>query len=146
MSSIRWDSIAVGSVIQYVLRPSPCYNSGMRSIQFQVLPAPEILQNDVECFAIAHNPGEEALAIKQCPNGLPGIVFQHHQGRSAVGSVVTPSGLNSSYSRHQSILRHYAKKPFSKRRGFSRCSGIFLSLNMTDFYNYLSRLRSNIHV
>jgi AraC-like DNA-binding protein len=68
----------------------------MRSIQFQVLPAPDILKNDVECFAIAHNPGEEALAIKQCPNGLPGLVFQHHQGRSAIGSVVTPSGLHSS--------------------------------------------------
>ena len=67
----------------------------MRSIQFQVLPAPDILKTDVECFAIAHNPGVEALVIKQCPNGLPGIVFQHNQGRSAVGSVVTPSGLHT---------------------------------------------------
>jgi len=70
----------------------------MRSIRFQVLPAPDILKNDVECFAIAHNPGEEALTIQQCPNGLPGIVFQHHQGQSAIGSVLTASGLHSSVS------------------------------------------------
>ncbi len=68
----------------------------MKSIKFSTLPAPEILRDYVECFAIAQNPGGEALAIKQCPNGLPGIVFQHNQGRSAIASVVTPSGLNSS--------------------------------------------------
>jgi AraC-like DNA-binding protein len=68
----------------------------MKSIKFSTFPAPEILKNEVEGFAIAEYPGEEALAIKLCPNGLPGIVFQHHQGRSAIGSVVTPSGLNRS--------------------------------------------------
>ena len=31
-----------------------------------------------------------------CPSGLPGIVFQHNQGRSALESVISPSGLNSS--------------------------------------------------
>ncbi len=54
----------------------------MRSIRFDILPAPEVLRNDVECFRIAEYTGEEGLAIHVCLNGRPGIVFQHHQGRS----------------------------------------------------------------
>jgi len=67
----------------------------MRSIKFNLLPAPEVLKNDVECFRIAEYTGEEGLAIKVVPNGAPGIVFQHHNGQSVIENIVTPSAITS---------------------------------------------------
>src|SRR5258708_12679879 len=64
----------------------------MSSITFTILPAPEILKNDVECFRIAEYTGEEGVAIKVSPNGVPGIVFQQNNGRSALENIITHSG------------------------------------------------------
>jgi AraC-like DNA-binding protein len=64
----------------------------MSSIQFTMLPAPEILQNDVECFRIVEHTGKEGLAIKVSPNGVPGIVFHQNNGRSALENIITHSG------------------------------------------------------
>ena len=64
----------------------------MSSITFTMLPAPEILKNDVECFRIAEYTGEEGVAIKVSPNGVPGIVFQQNNGRSALEKIITHSG------------------------------------------------------
>ena len=64
----------------------------MSSISFDLLPAPEILKNEVECFSIAEYCGDEALAIKVSPRGIPGIVFQHSDGRSAIDNITTRSG------------------------------------------------------
>jgi AraC-like DNA-binding protein len=72
------------------------YHSDMSSIKSTILPAPDILKKDVECFRIAEYTGEEGLAIRVCLNGLPGIVFQHHNGRSPVESIITPSRSNFS--------------------------------------------------
>jgi hypothetical protein len=66
----------------------------MRSSKFTILPAPEILKNDVECFRIAEYAGEEGLAIKVCLNGMPGIVFQHNKGQSPIENIITPSRCN----------------------------------------------------
>jgi len=66
----------------------------MGSIKFNILPAPEILKNDVEFFRIANYTGEEGLAIKVYLNGLPGIVFQHNKGRSPIENIITPSRCN----------------------------------------------------
>src|SRR5258708_37668347 len=54
----------------------------MRSIQFTILPAPDILKKDVECFRIAHYSGEEGFALTVSPSGMPGIVFQQNNGQS----------------------------------------------------------------
>ncbi len=64
----------------------------MSSVQFAMLPVPDILKNDVECFRIAKHTGEEALAIKVSPNGVPGMVFQQNNGRSALEKIITQSG------------------------------------------------------
>src|SRR5713101_554014 len=64
----------------------------MGSIRFTILPAPEILKNDVECFRIAEYTGEEGVAIKVSPSGVPGIVFQQNNGRSALETIITHSG------------------------------------------------------
>jgi AraC-like DNA-binding protein len=66
----------------------------MGSIKFNILPAPEILKNDVEFFRIAHYTGKESLAIKVYLNGLPGIVFQHNKGQSHIENIITPSRCN----------------------------------------------------
>jgi len=64
----------------------------LSSIKFTILPAPEILKNDVECIRIAEFTGEEGLAIKVSPSGVPGIVFQQNNGRSAIENIITNSG------------------------------------------------------
>ncbi|MFC6230726.1 helix-turn-helix domain-containing protein [Paenibacillus allorhizosphaerae] len=64
----------------------------MRSIAFTTVPPIEELRSDVEYFRIAEYAGSEAMAIKVCPNGLPGLVFQHSYGRTAIKCIVTDSG------------------------------------------------------
>ena len=68
----------------------------MRSYKFNILSPPEILKRDVEYFRIAEYTGEEGLTISVSLSGLPGIVFQHHNGRSPVESIITPSRSNFS--------------------------------------------------
>jgi len=58
-------------------------------------PGPGNPQNDVECFRRAEYTGEEGVAIKVSPNGVPGIVFQQNNGRSAIEHIITHSGRKS---------------------------------------------------
>jgi AraC-like DNA-binding protein len=67
----------------------------MRSIQFSTVPSPEILKRDVECFRIIKYRGDEGSSIKVSPNGMPGIVFQHCNGRSAIENISMPSRIVS---------------------------------------------------
>src|SRR5260370_14995761 len=64
----------------------------MSSVKFTMLPVPEILKNDVECLRIAEYTGEEGLAIKVSPSGVPGIVFQQNNGRSALETIINHLG------------------------------------------------------
>lgn len=61
-------------------------------LKFKIIPAPEKLKEEVECFRIIEYSGEEGLAIKVFPNGVPGIVFQHINGHPAIENITTPSG------------------------------------------------------
>ncbi len=63
----------------------------MRSIKSNILSPSEILKNDVECFRIIRYSGDEGSSIKVSPNGMPGIVFQHCNGQSAIVNISTPS-------------------------------------------------------
>jgi AraC-like DNA-binding protein len=58
-------------------------------MQFTVIPIPEILRDDVECIRISHFDGDQPVAINVCLNGLPGIVFQHHNGYSPIERIST---------------------------------------------------------
>ncbi|MET3699569.1 AraC-like DNA-binding protein [Bacillus oleivorans] len=64
----------------------------MGIIDFTVLPPVGTLCNDVDSFRIARYGGEEALSIKVCPHGFPGIVFQQNNGQSAIKDINTKSG------------------------------------------------------
>ena len=68
----------------------------MSSIQFTFLPAPELLKNDVECLRIAHQSSGEAVSIKVAPSAVPGIVFCHNSGQSAIEQIITQSRRQSS--------------------------------------------------
>jgi len=67
----------------------------MSSIQFSTVPSPEILKRDVECFRIIKYRGDEGSSIKVAPNGMPGIVFQHRNGQSAIENISLPSRIVS---------------------------------------------------
>lgn len=64
----------------------------MSSIKFIILEPGELLKKDVEYFRICNYCGKESLAINVCPNGFPGIVFQHSNSQPAIKSIVTSSG------------------------------------------------------
>jgi AraC-like DNA-binding protein len=64
----------------------------MSTIQFEILPAPDALKNDIECFRVATYAGFEEIAVRVCPNGFPGIVFQHYKGKSVIKNIVTDAG------------------------------------------------------
>ncbi len=61
-------------------------------LEFTILQPPKSLLGEVECFRLVTCPAKGRLAIKVCPNGLPGIVFQHRHGQSAIENIVTDSG------------------------------------------------------
>ena len=63
----------------------------MSTLPFSVFPPAPALRHDVECIRSAVHTGREAVTIKICPNGLPGIVFQIGQGGSAISSISTRS-------------------------------------------------------
>jgi AraC-like DNA-binding protein len=61
----------------------------MGTITFDVLPPSDTLARDVECIRIAKHTGQdEPLAVKICPNGLPGLVFNAGEdGSAAIESI-----------------------------------------------------------
>lgn len=61
----------------------------MTAIKFKILPVPDILKNDLECFRLSTYAGLKEIAVRVCPNGFPGIVFQHHNGKSVIKNIVT---------------------------------------------------------
>lgn len=64
----------------------------MDSINFTVIPTAKALCRDVEYFRIAEYNGKEGLSIKICPNGFPGIVFQHGNGQPVIKNIIVSSG------------------------------------------------------
>ena len=64
----------------------------MGSLNFRILPAPTALKDDVTCFQIVEYTGQGAVAINVLPNGVPGLLFQHSNGCSAIEKITTHSG------------------------------------------------------
>ena len=68
----------------------------MGSNRFRVLPPPEILKRDVECFILNRFSGNRKVEINVFSNGIPGIVFHHTDGHPAIKSILTQSGRETS--------------------------------------------------
>lgn len=64
----------------------------MSSVRFQNVSIPKPLQGDVESIRIVEYSDNKGLAINVLPNGIPGIVFQHMSGQSAIDNITTPLG------------------------------------------------------
>lgn len=60
-------------------------------ISLTILPAPKNLEKDVECFRLFEYAGRDSLAIKIAPIAVPGIVFQHKHGQSAIKRIAIPA-------------------------------------------------------
>jgi AraC-like DNA-binding protein len=65
-------------------------------ISIKVIPAPEKLKADVECFRIFNYRVPKSLSIKVSPIAVPGIVFQSKKGRSAIKNLTVRAEVNSS--------------------------------------------------
>lgn len=64
----------------------------MTAINFDIVSPPAALKNDVECFRTIEYSSDDGPSINVCISGLPGIVFQHHNGCSPIEHIVTRSG------------------------------------------------------
>ena len=60
--------------------------------QLSVLAPPQSLQRDIECLLLYEFNGQEQTASRIFPNGIPGIVFHHQNGNSAIESIQMQSG------------------------------------------------------
>ena len=65
----------------------------MHPVRAVTLPPPPALAEDVECFCVVEHTVDAALSIDVSPQAVGGIVFQHHNGRSALQGITTPSAV-----------------------------------------------------
>jgi len=61
-------------------------------MKYKFVAIPEILQEHVEAIIVANHNGEMDMSVNVCLNALPGIVFQHNNGRSPIDNMTTSSG------------------------------------------------------
>lgn len=74
-------------------------------MKHKLVAIPEILQEHVELITVAEHNGEADLATSGYLNALPGIVFQHNNGRSPIHTITT----SSSYRAHTPTLFVYGQ-------------------------------------
>ncbi|MEZ4668434.1 MAG: helix-turn-helix domain-containing protein [Anaerolineae bacterium] len=65
-------------------------------MQYTLLPPPPALRSDVECISVVECCGAQEMALNVSPAGLPGLVFQHQNGRPVIERIVTRSGRQTS--------------------------------------------------
>lgn len=89
-------------------------------MEYQFVAIPEMLQEHVEAITIGHHDGETKLDVNVCLNALPGIVFQHNNGRSPIDSMTTSSScltytptLFAYGQMTERSIMHYKKQPFT---------------------------------
>jgi hypothetical protein len=61
-------------------------------LKYKLVAIPKILQEHVELITVAEHHGETNLSTHIYLNALPGIVFQHNNGRSPIDHITTSSG------------------------------------------------------
>jgi AraC-like DNA-binding protein len=61
-------------------------------MKYKFVVIPELLQEHIEAIIVANHNGETDMAVNVCLNALPGIVFQHNNGRSPIEHITTSSG------------------------------------------------------
>lgn len=115
-------------------------------MKYKFVAIPEILQEYIEAIIIAKHKGETKLATNICLNGLPGIVFQHHNGRSPIDNMMTSSGYHANtltlfvYGQmtERSIVS-YKKEPFTATTIFLKPQSLqsIFGVNASALTNHL---------
>lgn len=111
---------------------------------------PKILQEHVEAIVVGRHNGETNLSVNVCLNALPGIVFQHNNGRSPIDNMTIPSG----YSADSTTLfvygqmtgrstMNFKKEPFTSTTIFLKPHALqsLLGVNALALTNHLVELR-----
>jgi len=63
------------------------------SVTSKFIPVPKLLQRDVACINVIDYSGDTDVAFNVAPGCVPGLVFQHVQGRTAIQQITTKSGV-----------------------------------------------------
>jgi AraC-like DNA-binding protein len=110
---------------------------------------PEILQEHVEAITVGKHDGETNLDVDVYLNALPGIVFQHLNGRSPIDNMTTASGycvdmptlFVYGQMTERSTMR-YKKEPFTATTIFFKPHALqsLLGVNASALTNHLVEL------
>src|SRR5688572_13732190 len=119
-------------------------------MKYKFVAIPEILQEHVELITVAEHKGETKLTTDGYLNGLPGIVFQHNNGRSPIDNMTT----SSSYRANTPTLFiygqmtepgvvSYKKEPFTTTQIFLKPHALqtLFGINAAVLTNHLVELR-----
>ena len=119
-------------------------------MKYKFVAIPEILQEHVEAIITTKHDGETNLAVNVCLNALPGIVFQHNNGRSPIDNMTTSSGCRADpptlfvYGQMtERSTMSYKKEPFTATTIFLKPHALqtLLGVNASALTNNLVELR-----
>src|ERR1043165_1601608 len=94
-------------------------------MKYKFVAIPEILREHVEAIIVGKHDGQTNPTINVYMNALPGIVFQHSNGRSPIDNMMTSSGHRADpptlylYGQmSERITLRYKKEPFTSTQIF----------------------------
>jgi AraC-like DNA-binding protein len=118
-------------------------------MKYKFVAIPKILQEHVEAITVAKHKGETNMVINVCLNALPGIVFQHNNGRSPIDNMTSSSGYRTDtptlfvYGQmtERSIVS-YKKEPFTTTTIFLKPHALqtLIGVNASALTNHLVEL------
>ncbi len=118
-------------------------------MKYKLVPIPKILQEHVELITVGEHDGE-ALSTDVYLNALPGIVFQHTNGRSPIEDITTPSSYRADtptlfvYGQMtEPNIVNYKKEPFTTTQIFLKPHALqtLLGINASALTDDLVELR-----
>lgn len=119
-------------------------------MKYKFVAIPEILQEHVEAIVIGKNNGEMDMPINVYLNALPGIVFQHHNGRSPIDNIKTSLSYRTDtptlfvYGQMtEPTVVSYKKEPFTTTQIFLKPNALqtLFGVNAAALTNHLVELR-----
>ena len=119
-------------------------------MKYKFVAIPESLQEHVEAITVAKHNGETNMTINVCLNALPGIVFEHNNGRSPIDNITTSSGYRADpptlfvYGQMtERNIMSYKKEPFTTMTIFLKPHALqtLLGVNASALTNHLVELR-----
>ena len=118
-------------------------------MKYKLVAIPKILQEHVELITVGEHNGEANLDVDIYLNALPGIVFQHLNGRSPIDNMTTASGycvdmptlFVYGQMTERSTMR-YKKEPFTATTIFFKPHALqsLLGVNASALTNHLVEL------